>query len=333
MSFFKNFSKKKSKFYFYILIQSMTHLPFHHNGSSLQCQVKRKDKVEQTKFAKVMNGHVDWEDFLVFETSLFTADGGKTWDGKSFAVRIKNMNSESGNYLMDFELNVADFVKNNSRMEVSHTVCFPPDFCFDEADAGVQYADSTSTPGERGKKQNDPPQLHMIIRSYCEGINKDRAEDFTAFLKTDGDFVNPLLSGSAGAAPVVKAPPQAAQKTFSFVQEQEAGGNEEDSEDQEDARRRAQRNNDRRGTRKVSVMFNAAMHDDAPGGGQRGSVHPHQRPSTYRFSTVNRNAPTFDAGFDDDSDDDSAAYGRGRMLSTTGGGPNFGNIGEDSDYD
>jgi len=71
MSFLKNLTKKKVRFDFYISIRYLLNLPTSLEGSSLLCQLKRKEKLSQTQYSLVRNSSVIWDDVLTVSMSMF----------------------------------------------------------------------------------------------------------------------------------------------------------------------------------------------------------------------------------------------------------------------
>jgi hypothetical protein len=349
MSFFKKFSKQKVPFHFYIFVSNMSNLPLHVEGSSLLAQIKRKDKSSQTKYAHVSNRTVTWEESMHFSTSLWGKNLGKPdvhFDEKRFTIKIKSLTSDRD--LMDFDLDLSQFVKENSFLEHQHSIVFPPDFNFeDEDDIGIKYAHQP----HRGSQQ--PPRMNIVIRSYADGLNHARGNDFSQFHNT-GSFKNPLHSTVSVVVNDINT---------KLEPNRHYGDNDEDGL-MPDPDQIHSGNKERRGTRKISVMFN-----EVTGNGHRQSCLPtdkdhntrkEQRQSTYRFSIAAGKGMaqpidssdesdggiskknTFDEPdpFDDDDDDDDddirigGSNNRGRLMSLAGNQQqNHFDIGEDSDYE
>jgi hypothetical protein len=95
MSFFKNLGKKKVRFDFHILICGLHNLPKSLEGVTLQCQIKRKEKVVQTALALVTNGSANWDEPVSFYSSLFLTDKHtSTYDSKVFIIGIKGVGDD-----------------------------------------------------------------------------------------------------------------------------------------------------------------------------------------------------------------------------------------------
>jgi hypothetical protein len=248
-----------------------------------------------------------------------------SYDEKCFTVRIRSLTSDKD--LMEFELDVSQFVKENQFLEHQQTIVLPS---FSGDDEGIQYAHNNSS--------SQPPRLHLVIRSYSDGLNKDRGGDFSQFHKTDNK-TNPLLNSAVSVV---------VHETI-------------DDFDNDDDQTSRPLNKERRGTRKISVMFN-----DVTSNGQqhRQSCLPpeqntptaqqqkNQRQSTYRFSIQAGQGLKAPKDSDDSDSDDELAVpkcnnfddedldlisthgnkNKNRLMSTVQGPGHF-DIGEDSDYD
>lgn len=272
MSFLGKLKRKnKHGYHIAIFIQGMTNLPLHLEGTSLQVQLKRKDKVQCTKYSLVSRQKIAWHEAFEFDCSFWqkSSDINDGYEDKLFDITITSLTNEK-DILVSYSINLSDFVKHNSRTEQLQTL--------------VQPLNSTDKVEYAHKKQNQViPRLNMVIRAYSEGVNYNRASDFSDYYETTDTFINPLQQKEKMArqtAVIIDTATNVVRETPHDVTTPRHG---EESGDK---------------SRHLSVLFNDTIDRDQ----HRGSLMndttnaPGKRQSTIRFSIAagNQTSPDQD---------------------------------------